>query len=184
MKNIIALILFLLLLNAQAQNKYFTKTGKISFFSSTPLENIEAHNNRVTSVIEESTGNIEFSVLIRSFKFEKALMEEHFNENYMESDKFPKSIFKGKITNVKDINFQKDGSYEAKVEGDLTIHGVTKKVMQTAKIEIKNGKVSAACDFKVKLADYNIKVPSAVGNKIAEEIDVKVNIDDYQPLKK
>jgi polyisoprenoid-binding protein YceI len=184
MKNALSLTFLLCLLNAYAQDKYFTKTGKISFFSSTPIENIEAHNNRVTSIIETSTGNIEFSVLIRSFKFEKALMEEHFNENYMESDKYPKSVFKGKITNIKDINFQKDGAYEAKIEGDLTIHGVTQKIMQTAKIEVKGGKISANCNFKVKLADYNIKVPSAVGNKIAEEIDVKVQIEEYQVLKK
>ena len=92
-----------------AQDKYFTKTGKISFFSKAIIENIEAHNRSVTCVLDTKTGNLQFSVPIKGFEFEKALMQEHFNENYAESDKFPKSTFKGTITDISTVNLQKDG---------------------------------------------------------------------------
>src|SRR5688572_32042482 len=109
----------------QAQNLFFTRNGHIDFYSSTPMDDIKADNNKVTSIINVTTGEVEFSILNNAFQFEKALMQEHFNENYMESSKFPKSIFKGKITNLDKINFKSDGTYQASVSGDLTIHGVT-----------------------------------------------------------
>lgn len=167
-----------------AQDKYFTKSGKASFYSSTPAEDIEATNKSVTSVLDTKTGKIEFSMLIKSFEFEKALMEEHFNENYMESEKYPKSTFKGEITNMADIDLTKDGSYTAKVEGKLTIHNVTKDIKETATFTVKDGKISAKCDFKVKLKDYGIEDPSMIGKKIAEEVTVKISVSEYQVLKK
>ena len=164
--------------------KYFTKKGQITFFSKTALEDIEATNNRVTSVIEPATGKIEFAVLITAFEFDKALMQEHFNENYMESDKYPKANFQGIIDNYKEINFQKDGIYEVTVSGSLTMHGVTNQISEKGKIRVKSGIVSAECAFKVALKEYNIKIPKAVGNKLAEVIDVKINITKYEYLKK
>ena len=108
--------------------KYMTKNGKITFNSDAPMEKIEGKNNQVKVIIDATTGDLAFQVLITSFEFKQALMQEHFNENYMESPKYPNSLFKGKITNAKDVNFTKNGKYNAVVEGDLTIHGVTKKV--------------------------------------------------------
>jgi polyisoprenoid-binding protein YceI len=138
----------------------------------------------VTSVFDSKTGKIEFSMLIRSFEFAKALMEEHFNENYMESEKYPKSTFKGEITDMKNLDLKKDGTYDVKVEGKLTIHNVTKDIKETAKFTVKDGKISAKCDFKVKLKDYGIEDPTMIGKKIAEEITVKISVSEYQILKK
>src|SRR5690606_29851446 len=104
--------------------KYLTRSGKVTFFSSTPLEAIEAFNNEAASVMDAKTGDIVFQVPIRSFKFENALMQEHFNENYLESSKYPKAEFKGKITDINKVNFSKDGTYNVTSKGNLTIHGV------------------------------------------------------------
>src|SRR6476661_3108538 len=110
---------------ASAQ-KYYTKNGTISFFSSTSMEDIKADNSQVMSVLNTENGDMQFSVLVKSFHFQKALMEEHFNENYMESEKFPKASFKGTVADISKVNFSKDGVYNVNVSGDLTIHGVTK----------------------------------------------------------
>jgi len=157
-----------------AQDIYFTKTGKIEFSSKTPMENIEASNSEATSFLNKSTGDIVFAVLIKSFRFQKALMEEHFNENYMESTKFPKADFKGKITNLADVDFTKDGVYKVKVTGSLTMHGVTKVETADAVITISGGKISGKSSFKVKLADYKIERPAVVADKISEAIDITV----------
>ncbi len=157
-----------------AAQKHFTKNGSISFFSKTSLENIKADNNQVLSVLNAQTGEIQFSVLVKSFHFEKALMEEHFNENYLESEKFPKASFKGNITDMSRVNFATDGMYTVPVTGDMTIHGITKKLNTTGTITIKSGKVSASSKFFVKLADYNISIPSIVKDNIAESVEVTV----------
>ncbi len=152
-----------------------TKTGSIRFYSDAPLEKIEATNNQVNAALNTSTGEFAFKVLTKSFVFEKALMQEHFNENFMESDKYPLSTFNGKITNLKDINFSKDGTYNATVEGDLTIHGVTQKVKETGTIEVKSGTSRAKSTFNVLLKDYNIKLPDMVFNKVSETIQINVD---------
>ncbi len=175
MKHVILFAVFFSALLSQAvAQKYYTKNGSISFFSKTSLENIKADNNQVLSVLNAQTGEVQFSVLIKSFHFEKALMEEHFNENYLESEKFPKATFKGSITDIGRVNFGTDGMYTVPVSGDMTMHGVTKKVVTTATITIKAGKVSATSKFFVKLADYNISIPSIVKDNIAESVEVTV----------
>lgn len=184
LKKIFVMGLVLLAGLANAQTKYFTKQGKIGFYSETSMEKIEAHNSRVTSILDAETGKIEFAVLIKAFEFEKALMQEHFNENYMESGTYPKATFKGQITDMKSVDLKKDGTYNVNVKGDLTIHGVTKNVTEKAVIKVKGGVISAECNTNVALKDYNIKVPSVVGNKIAEVIQVKIDIPNYEPLKK
>jgi polyisoprenoid-binding protein YceI len=166
-------------LSVQAGDKIFTKKGKISFYSETAAEKIEAHNNRVTSVYEISTGKLEFSVLVNAFQFEKALMQEHFNENYMESAKYPKATFVGKVTSASTIDLKKDGVYEVKADGDLTIHGVTKPISVNGKFTVAGGKVSASSEFEVNLKDYNVKFPSAVSEII--KLVVAIN---YEPMKK
>src|SRR5437773_10602781 len=109
--------------NLIAQSKFFTRNGTIQFFSQAPLENIESTNRGVTCVLDASTGAIQFAVLIKGFNFKKALMQQHFNENYMESDKFPRSEFRGTIEDNGAVKYTSDGSYPVKVKGNLTIHG-------------------------------------------------------------
>ncbi len=155
--------------------KFMTRTGQISFFSHTPLENIDAINNEASAVLDGSTGAIIFQAAIKSFKFERALMEEHFNENYMESDKYPRADFNGKITNLSTVNFSKDGSYNVIVSGKLTMHGVTKDVSTPGTLTVKGKEVTAQSKFKIIPGDYNIKIPSLVKDKIAKEISVSVN---------
>ena len=161
------------LANAQ---KFMTKSGTIKFFSETPMEKIEATNRQVNSALDFSNGNFVFKVLIRGFEFEKALMQEHFNENYMESEKYPNSTFNGKINNIKDVNLQKDGVYKVVVEGDLAMHGVTNKVKVNGTLEVKGGKVLGKAVFNVAPKDYNINIPKAVINNIAEAIQVDVSV--------
>jgi polyisoprenoid-binding protein YceI len=165
--------------------KYFTRDGKVSFFSSTPIEDIEAHNKKATSVIDLATGQLEFAVLIKAFQFEKALMQEHFNENYMESDKFPKAQFKGKAEGLEKVDLAKNGTYPVKVKGDLTIHGVTKQVEADGNFLVKNGELSALAAFEVAPEDYGIKIPSVVRNNIAKiiRIDIDVNYADMSQIK-
>jgi len=158
-----------------SQSIFMTRNGQISFFSKTPMENIEGTNNEVTSMLDTGKGDLVFAILVKSFHFEKALMEEHFNENYMESTKFPKATFQGKITNASEIKFDKDGTYEAKVEGDLTIHGVKQRQTATGTITVAKGKISAVSNFTVKLADYKIEIPSLVADKISPTIEIRVN---------
>lgn len=165
----------------QAQ-KYFTREGKISFSSEAPLERIEANNHKATSVLDMETGKLEFAVLIKAFQFEKALMQEHFNENYMESSKFPKSIFKGEIVNLSDVNLSKDGTYKVNVKGQLTIHGVTNEVEAPGTITVSNGEISATSNFDVAVADYEIEIPSVVREKIAKTVQISVDLN-YQPYK-
>ena len=164
-------------LSVHAQ-KYMTKNGNIMFYSETPMETIKAVNDQVNAALDIQTGEIVFKVLIQSFQFPKALMQEHFNENYMESDKFPNSTFKGKITNISSIDFSKEGTYDAVIEGDMTIHGVTNHISEKGTIIVETGdKIHATSKFLVKVADYNIKIPGTVINNIAESIEVTVNVD-------
>lgn len=163
--------------------KYFTKTGDITFFSETPIENIEAKSHTASTVIDIESGKVQWAVLIKSFEFEKALMQEHFNENYMESSKYPKAKFKGAIVDKSKINFTKDGTYNVVVEGTLEIHGVEKDVSTMAKFEITNGDVVAICNFKVLVADYDIDIPSVVKENIAKEIEISIK-GNYEALNK
>lgn len=174
MKKLLVLLLIVTTATVHAQ-KVYTKNGNISFFSKSPLENIKADNNQVVSIIDTQTGDLQFSLLIKSFQFDKALMQEHFNENYMESDKYPKSIFKGKVEDISKVNFSKDGTYPVTVNGELTIHGVTNKTSTPGTITIKNGVASGSSTFFVKLADYKISVPKLVRDNIAESIEITVN---------
>ncbi len=162
--------------NGLYSQKYFTRDGKISFLSEAPLETIEAKNSKATSVLDIESGNIEFAVLIKAFQFKKALMQEHFNENYMESSKFPKATFKGKIDNISEVDFSKDGSYEATVTGKMTIHGVTFPLSTTGTINVTGGEISAESQFVALVADYDIKIPGVVRDNIAKEVEITVDI--------
>lgn len=167
-----------LVLNAQ---KYMTKNGYIGFYSHTSMEDIKGDNNQAAGVIDISTGEMVFQALIKSFHFDRALMEEHFNENYMESDKFPKSSFKGKITNLSSVNFSTNGKYDVTVEGDLTIHDVTNKISTKGTIEVVTGGLNASAKFNVIPEDYKITIPGVVREKINKNLEVTV-LMKYTPL--
>jgi polyisoprenoid-binding protein YceI len=171
----ICLLLFTVSFYAQAfaQRVFNSRNGQISFFSSAPLEDIEAKNNAVQSLLSSANGQYNFELNMKDFHFENDLMEEHFNEDYVHSDKYPKAYFKGFITNLRDVNFSKDGVYNVTVKGSLTIHGITKEVVQTGTIEIKGGKPVARSKFKVMRKDYNIG-GSLASKMISDTVEVTV----------
>jgi polyisoprenoid-binding protein YceI len=182
MKNTCKLVLALMLVTGSTfAQKYITRSGHISFYSETPVERIEAFNNQVNSALDLSTGDLVFKVLIKSFEFKKALMQEHFNENYMESDKFPLATFSGTLSNLKDIHFNKDGSYSADAEGNLTIHGITKKITEKGTIEVKGDGINIKAKFNIRPKDYDIRIPGGVVAHIAETIQVNVDATLEKP---
>lgn len=146
------------------------------------MENILAQNNKALCVWDTASGQFEFSVLIKGFEFDRALMQEHFNENYMESDKFPKASFKGKLKTDKSFALQTDNNYSATAEGILTIHGVSKQVVVPATVSSKNGIISSKANFSVLLTDYNITVPSIVADKINQRINISIIVPAYKKL--
>ena len=173
---IIAIVLFISAVSSTtAQDKYFTKSGKIYFNASAKLEKVEATNRSAIAVLDTKSGDIQFSVMLKGFEFEKALMQEHFNENYVESDKFPKAQFAGLVVNNHDVNYSKDGSYTAKVKGKLTLHGETKDVEATGKIIVKSGKLAVNADFQILLSDFNISIPGLVKENISNETKISVD---------
>ncbi len=182
----IKLLCFLLLIcslapQATAQ-KYLTRNGKITFYSHTPVEDIKATNNEVASTINAATGDMEFKVAIRGFRFKLAAMEEHFNqEEYMNSSQHPRASFKGKIADMSSVNLQKDGTYKVVVSGDLTIKGVTKPVTAPGTITVAGNKLNAVSTFKVPRKQFNIMGKAFVQSKIAEEIEITVNCQ-YDPI--
>ena len=165
-----------------AQDKFFTKSGRINFVSKAPVENINGNNKSVTCVLDTKTGNMQFAVLMKGFEFEKALMQEHFNENYVESHKFPKAEFKGQVINNSEINYSKDGTYQAKVKGTLTMHGETKEVETTGSIVVKSGKLQAGADFTILLSDFKIEIPKLVKDNISNTVKIIVDCS-LEPLK-
>jgi len=180
MRSIFLASAILVLASAQLSAQvYMTRTGKINFdaTSKSSPEKIEAKNNEVACVLDTRTSDLRFQVLVKGFKFEKTLMEEHFNENYMESGKYPKAEFKGTIANAKDVNCSKDGTYSATVSGKLTIHGATNDVTVPGTITVKGSTLVLSAKFSVKLEDYKISVPSLVADKLAKVATVTVDAD-------
>jgi hypothetical protein len=156
--------------------KYITKSGRIDFVSKSPLFTIEGVNKKVASILNTETGELVISMLIRSFEFEEAVMEEQFNGNYMESKSFPKSIFKGKISNIKEVDFSTNGVYKILVDGKISIHGVTKDIRQIGKFKIANGIISAESEFYISLSDFNIKVEKAFKKSINDDVLLQIDL--------
>ena len=176
MKNVFLFISILAVsISANAQDRYITRSAKVHFFSKTDMENIEAVNTKGTCVVDFKTGQIEVAVLMKAFEFEKELMMEHFNENYVESDKFPKSTFKGTIADIGSVDFGKNGNYPVKIKGQLTLHGITKDVLADGSFEVKEGKLSGKSSFIITLADYKIVVPSVVKDNISKTIKIDIS---------
>jgi polyisoprenoid-binding protein YceI len=144
----------------------------IHFYSKSPLEDIEANNKNAVIVLNTATGDIQVRVTIQAFKFKNGLMEEHFNENYLESTKYPNSVFKGKINEK--IDFSTDGQNKVTVLGKMEMHGVTRDVELDGLLTKKGNEIYIDSKFKLKVADYGIKVPSLYVKNIAEVIDISV----------
>jgi hypothetical protein len=172
---IISALALFLAFGASAQDKYFTRDGYIKFYSSTPIEDIAAENHKVTAILDEATGKLEFSALIKSFEFEKALMEEHFNENYMESNTFPKSTFKGEIVGF-DASKASDKPMDVTVKGTLEMHGVAKEITEKGTVTKKDGKYILKSKMMVNPEDYKIEIPNTVREKIAKELEVTIDV--------
>ena len=154
-----------------AQNLFSTSTGNTRFSSETPLENINAENKKSQAILNTSTNEIAIRMNMKDFVFPNKLMQEHFNENYIESDKYPTGTFSGKVDNAPD--YAKDGQYDVSATGKFTIHGVSKERTIKGKMKIEGGKITIQSDFEVPLADHKIEVPQVVFVKIAQVIQVK-----------
>lgn len=167
--------IFLLSISFRASDslKWKTQKGEVSFFSYAPIENIDAESKRLVGIIDPETNRYAFAVPINSFEFKNKLMQKHFNEDYMESEKYPKAQFVGKMN--KPLMVSKDTTYSVSVPGKLTIHGVEKERVIDVAITVSGSKLNIKSDFKVALEDHDIKIPKMFIKNIAESIDVKIN---------
>ncbi len=177
MKKIIlwSLVAFISFQAAGQKKLYSTKTGTAFFDAGTGVENISGTNKAVMSVFDAVSGQMQSSMLVKGFEFWSQPMQDHFNENYMESDKFPKSTFSGKITNIDKVNFSKDGNYPVEVKGTLEIHGVKKEIVAKGTMKVTGETVAASSEFVVVLEDYNIHIPGVVKDKLAKDAKIKIN---------
>ncbi len=181
-KNYFLLIIFCLFASfGFAQNLFSLSKGKVSFYSYAPIENIEAHTNQFGSMINSTNREIAVIIPIRNFKFEKQLMQDHFNEKYMESEKFPKASFKGTLQ--QEIDWSLDSTYDVSAIGILTIHGVEKEMILSGKMSVMKNEITIEADFKVALKDFNIVIPKLLFENLAEVIDVKILLT-YLPYQK
>lgn len=178
MKKLILAALLLAATSVQVSaQKYLTRTGTIKFESNTEIDDdVRATNENVACVLDASNGALVFQVAIKSFNFKKALMQEHFNENYLESTKFPKSVFKGTITNWSELNTNSTEKQKAVVEGELELHGVKKTIKEEGYITFNGDNIVLESHFMVSPEAYDIKIPNMVRDKIAENIDVNLNM--------
>jgi hypothetical protein len=179
LKKLFILILVGASVGAFAQGKFITKNAYISFYSSTPMEDILGESNEAVTILNSETGEIAFQSLMTTFHFKRALMEEHFNENYMESTKFPKAKFTGKIEGFNKTMLSAPVS-DIKVTGVLSVHGVDKTITIPAKLGLENGKLEGTTKFKVTPEDYGILIPSLVREKIGKEMEITVKAN-YVP---
>lgn len=164
--------ILVLCFRVEAQDILVDRESRVSFFSEAPLENISAVTQRAVSALNIASREIAFKVPIKSFDFRKRLMQEHFNENYMESDRFPYATFGGKINGS--VDWSRDGAYPVTVTGNLEIHGIKKVYTTGATINVEGGQITAATKFKVKVADHDIEIPRIVIKNIAEVVEVEV----------
>lgn len=185
MKTYCLLLLSCLCMNSlKSQDKFFTKSGTITIDATTnaSLETVFGINRAVSAVLDTKTGNLLFVVLMQGFEFKKALMQEHFNENYVESDKYPKAEFKGQVEDIGRLNLSKDGSYPVTVKGMLTMHGLTNPVQVNGTLEVKNGRLLASCKFPIVLKDFNISIPRLVADKVSKTATIAVDCS-LEPFK-
>ncbi|MCX6227495.1 MAG: YceI family protein [Bacteroidia bacterium] len=183
-KSILILLLLTLVAPVMSQDTlWFTRTGHIYFISHTDIIDIDANNYQTGSFLNTRSGEMAFTLLMKSFQFTLPLAEEHFNENYVESEKFPKATFKGKILDFDPSKLIPDADYKVIVEGELTIHGITSKVREKGILVRSGNEIRAVSKFTILLDTYNIKVPNIVEDKVAKEIPIDINMK-YEPYKK
>ena len=149
----------------------------VSFYSHATIEDIKAENKKSVSIFNTETGDIVFAIPIKEFQFVKSLMQEHFNEKYMDSEKYPKSTFQGKVTG---FDRKGSGAQPATAKGKLTIRGVTQEVEVPGTVEIIKDRVVVKASFIVKLDDYKIERPTLMLQNIAEQVEVKIEFT-YKP---
>lgn len=172
MKYLLTILLSLVISSIGAQEKYLTKKGTIKFEASVPsFEEVKAANNTVTAILNTTNGEIAALALMKGFRFKNALMEEHFNENYVESDDYPKATFKGKLEGFDKGNIQNTYS----ITGTLTLHGVSKQISVEANVIKSEDGMTISANFITKPSDFDIKIPSIVSKKIAEEVQVSLD---------
>jgi hypothetical protein len=168
------LIVMLCMMPAAQAQKYMTRTGTVTFFSTSIIEDIEARTDQVSALLDLQNGQLAFVIPVKSFQFKRTLMQEHFNENYMESERFPKATFSGKVVDLNSDALFKGGSQRVNVEGDLTIHGVTRHITVPGALEMSRGSLLVHAYFSVAPADYGIEVPLLVRENIAKVVGVRV----------
>lgn len=176
MKSYNLLLLVFLWSNMALGQKYLSDQNHVSFFSEAPLENIEAHSYSARSVFDMETGKIAFTVPIRTFEFEKSLMQEHFNEKFMESGKYPRAKFSGVVENYSEAQ----GKQQVEAKGEIEIHGVTKEISVPGEMEINGNQIKVTTEFPLEVADFEIKIPEVVTRNIAKTVDVNLEFI-YEP---
>lgn len=181
-KLLLSAVLLLSFSALQAQDRYLTRVGHVKFFSTAPMEDIEANNNKVLSIVDLAKGEVAVDMLMKAFEFEKKLMQEHFNENYLESSKFPKSTFKGTFDVPTSLKSMSDGTYEVDVTGEITIHGVKKPLNTKATLTVADGKLTGDLVFNVTVKDHKISIPKVVVKNIAEVVEVTASFE-YEAYK-
>jgi len=168
--------------NIYAQDKFITKSGHVWFHSKTSTKEFEAHNKQVTSILDIKTGDMIVSAFVSDFKFDNQLVEEHFNENYAESAKFPKVKFKAKVLNIGELDLTKNGTYKRMVEGVMEMHGRTVKIKEEGTAVVKDGKIRATAHFTID-PEAVITIPAIVRDKVQKALDVYVDFT-YAPFAK
>lgn len=171
--NRVLILLFLLISAAVEAQKYNSVRGSISFLSDAVIEDIAAENTKALAILDANSRQLAFSVPVSEFQFEKTLMQEHFNEKYMETEKYPKATFQGALS---EFSLTNNTSQQVTAKGKLTIHGVTKDVLIPGTLLAdKNGSIKLQAAFVVVLNDYNVKIPKLLWENIAEEVNVKID---------
>jgi polyisoprenoid-binding protein YceI len=174
-KNIFLILASVAILHAGHAQVYLTTSGFAGFYSKTSLEDIKAENNQIFAAIDVTKKTVAFSMLLNGFMFPKELMQEHFNENYVESDKYPKATFTGAFTDA--IDLTKGQEVTVHVTGTLTLHGVSKPFTTVATLNLKDGALVGTASFQLLPEDFNIKIPGLVRDKIAQKIDVHITVN-------
>lgn len=171
-------LLLAIVCNAADAQLYSTRNGFIGFYSKTPFEDIVAENNQVYTIMDVGKKTLAFSMLMKGFIFKKELMQEHFNENYVESDKYPKANFTGSFNETIDTLINQELTLN--IKGIITLHGISKPLNTTATLQVQNNTLTGSCNFTLLPEDFNIAIPSLVKEKIAKEITVKVKVQLHQ----
>lgn len=164
-----------------AQGKYLTHSGTVRFYSHTAIEDITAENNSVSSVIDAATGELVIIIRMTEFKFKKKLMQEHFNENYVESETFAKATFKGRIVNNADVDYSSKGVYRVEVEGEFNLHGVSNMLSTEGTLEVNEKGILARTKFLLNPEDFDIKIPGVIRKNISEHLEITAELS-HRPI--